>query len=254
LSNDDELEGLSKELKQIDGYFQRKCGVPLRLVIIDTMSVAFSLENENDNAQVAAVCKRLKRIEVETGAHIMGIHHGGKNQEAGARGASAWRANVDNMLSCAADRNEITGECKNRRLSVSKYRDGSEGPVSGYELKHVTLGENEDGEPFGSCAIVATGEAAEAPKRPTATERTFEDALNAALIDHGTEIRVHGDGPLVRAVDVEHVRPEFNKRYATGETDKEKRRNATSKAFTRALQSSRFGKQTTGDKELAWKL
>ena len=113
LSNDDELERLIKDLKQIDGYFQRKFGVPLRLVIIDTMSVAFSLENENDNAQVAAICKRLKRIEVETGAHTMGIHHAGKNQEAGARGASAWRANVDNMLSCAADRNESTGECKN---------------------------------------------------------------------------------------------------------------------------------------------
>ena len=119
LSNNDELEQLIKELKQIDRYFQRKFGVPLRLVIIDTMSVAFSLENENDNAQVAAICKRLKRIEVETGAHTMGIHHAGKNQEAGARGASAWRANVDNMLSCAADRNEMTGECKNWRLSVS---------------------------------------------------------------------------------------------------------------------------------------
>ena len=65
----------------------------------------------------------------------------------------------------AADRSEITGECKSRRLSVSKYRDGVEGPVSGYELKHVVLGENEDGEPFGSCAIVATEEAA-ADKAP----------------------------------------------------------------------------------------
>ena len=171
-----DLEKLIKELKQVDGHFRREFDVPLCLVIIDTMSVAFSLENENDNAQVAAVCKRLQRIEAETGAHIMGIHHAGKNQDAGARGASAWRANVDNMLSCAADRSEMTGECKNWRLIVSKYRDGVEGPVSGYELKHVILGENEDGEPFGSCAIVPTVEAAEPPKRPTATERTFEDA------------------------------------------------------------------------------
>ena len=156
LSNDEELERLIGELKQIDSHFQRKFGVPLCLVIIDTMSVAFSLENENDNAQVARLCKRLQRIEVETGAHIMGVHHAGKNPEAGARGASAWRGNVDNMLSCAANRNEQTGECRNRRLSVSKYRDGVEGPVSGYELKYVTLGTNEDGEPFGSCTVIAT--------------------------------------------------------------------------------------------------
>ena len=94
LSDGEDLEKLIKELKQVDGHFRREFGVPLCLVIIDTMSVAFSLENENDNAQVAAVCKRLQRIEAETGADIMGIHHAGKNQrrERGAllHGKQTW--------------------------------------------------------------------------------------------------------------------------------------------------------------------
>jgi hypothetical protein len=259
LSNDGELERLIKELKQIDAHFQRKFGIPLCLVIIDTMSVAFSLENENDNAQVAAICKRLQRIEAETGAHVMGIHHAGKNQDAGARGASAWRANVDNVLSCAADRNEVTGECKNRRLSVSKYRDGIEGPMSGYELKRVTLGENEDGEPFGSCAIVATDIQGCGPTKTgkvSADERLFDAAFNEAAIASGREIRVHGDGPIVKAVPMKRVREEFYKRRGTGEDDKAKRQEASKKAFQRVLPkiSWRYAADASGEEELVWKL
>ena len=180
-----------------------------------------------------------------------------KNQDAGARGASAWRGNVDNVLMCAADRNEVTGECSNRCLSIVKYRDGLEGFVSGYEFKFIELGEDEDGEPFDAPAIALTdAKPGMSGKSATKSQRVFDAAFNDVLITHGKEIRVRGDGPLIRAVDVQHVRHEFNRRYGTGEADKDKRQDATRKAFKRCLQdiAGRYGLEATEACELIWKL
>lgn len=139
LKNDNELDPLIRELQQASAWFQQEYGVPLRLTIIDTMSAACALQNENDNAEVADVCKRLQRIDAETGAFCLGIHHAGKNPDAGARGASAWRANVDNVFAGTADRNETTGECTNRCLFLSKYRTGRKALSAGTSSSLSTL-------------------------------------------------------------------------------------------------------------------
>jgi hypothetical protein len=51
----------------------------------------------------------------------------------------------------------------------------------------------------------------------------------------GKTIRIRNDGPEVRAVDVTQVRAQFNQRYATGEADPAKRKDAQRKAFKRAI-------------------
>jgi len=258
LKDENELAELISDLRQINAWFQQEFGLPLCLTIIDTMSAAFALENENDNAEVARICKCLKRIGEETGAHALGIHHAGKNQDAGARGASAWRDNVDNMFMCAADRKQATGECSNRCLSIAKYRDGPEGTIGGYEFKFIELGLDEDGEPFDAPAIVFTGksESGKPAKRPTQTQKEFDDALNNALITHGKDIRVRGDGPKVTAVDVQCVRSEFFRRHATGEPDENKQREASRKAFSRELQKieGRYGRENRDGVEWIWRL
>jgi len=250
LKDDNELAALIADLKQADAWFQQEFGVPLRLTIIDTMSAACALQNENDNAEIADVCKRLQRIDAETGAFCLGIHHAGKNQEAGARGASAWRANVDNVFACAADRSELTGKCENRCLYLSKYRDGPEGFISGYDFKFIELGKDEDGEPFSAPAIIPTDSgSAELKKKPTKSQRVFDAAFNEAALEHGEQIQVRGDGPTVKSVDVQRVQHEFSRRWGTGEADKDKRQDATRKAFKRCLQNieGRYGLEQTAD-------
>ena len=257
LKEDAELDGLIFDLKQTGAWFQQEFGVPLRLTIIDTVSQAFNLENENDNAEVVNICKRLSRIDAETEAFCLGIYHAGKNQEAGARGASAWRGNVDNMYMCAADRDEVTGECKNRCLSLSKYRDGPEGPISGYSLEYIELGLDEDGEPFKAPAITLTDVITVKAKKNSVTpdERLFDDAFSEAAISHGKEIQVDGDGPKVMAVAQRHIRQEFYKRRSTGEDDKDKRKAASKKAFQRLLPriSWRYVTDASGEEEVMWK-
>ena len=62
----------------------------------------FDLQEEADNAEAARVCKVMRRLGEATGATIVPIYHYGKNAAVGLRGASAWRANADFVLSVLA--------------------------------------------------------------------------------------------------------------------------------------------------------
>lgn len=258
LGNDENLTTHIQNLKSINLYFERYFGVSLGLVVIDTVSMAFSIRDENSNAEIVSICKVLKRIQEAANAFVCAVHHLGKDQSAGLRGGSAWRGNVDSVLMCLADRNEMTGECQNRRLTVSKHRDGPEGPIGSFELNPFPLGLDDRGESFGTCVINFTGEAAVNTKRKeSASQSAFREAFNEVVLQGGgRKFQVHGDGPHVEAVRVEAVRQEFFRRWATGEEDQGKRRNAARMAFQRALKEpcSPYGKEVANDEELIWKL
>jgi hypothetical protein len=146
LLDENQLNKTIGDLKQCGEYFRAHFGVPHGLTIIDTASTAFQIKDENNNADVARVCKVLAKMYHETGAFTCVVHHMGKDQNAGLRGGSAWRGNVDSVLLCLADRESLTGECRNHRIVVEKHRDGPEGPIGGFELAFVELEEDDCGE------------------------------------------------------------------------------------------------------------
>jgi RecA-family ATPase len=64
---------------------------PLELIVIDTLSRAMAGGNENspdDMGQFVSNCDRLRR----TSAHVMVVHHSGKDDARGARGQASVRA------------------------------------------------------------------------------------------------------------------------------------------------------------------
>jgi hypothetical protein len=63
----------------------------------------------------------------------------------------------------------------------------------------------------------------------------FRDSANVDLVGAGQSITVRAGAPAVRAVELRTVREEFDRRYATGETDAKKRADAQRKAFIRAM-------------------
>ena len=67
---------------------------------------------------------------------------------------------------------------------------------------------------------------------------------------------MRGDGPTVRAVDVQAVRLEFERRYATGEADPKKRSEASRKAFKRTMAElpAQFATEAQEGRELVWKV
>ncbi len=157
----DGLQAFVRDLRAISYHFKTNFGVRLGLVFVDTVSASFDIKEEADNAEAARICKVMRRIGDAIAALVVPIHHYGKNAAVGLRGASAWRANADFVLSVMADIDPQTGNVSNRQLAIAKDRDGAQGALAPFTLKPVELGVDDWGRPWGSMVAVAEAAAAQ---------------------------------------------------------------------------------------------
>lgn len=120
----------------------RDCGAAFGLVVIDTLSRAMAGGDENASTDMGAMVKHLDALRHATGAHIMIVHHSGKDRAKGARGHSLLRAATDTEI-----------EVADREIVVTKQRDLDGAFASGFVLDVVTLGVDSDGDPVTSCTV-----------------------------------------------------------------------------------------------------
>lgn len=242
-----EVERLGQRLRALSRAMLEHDGVRLGTVIVDTVAAAFEMQDEDSNAEAARAIRRLKTLGDALSVLVIGVHHFGKDPTTGLRGASAWRAGADTVLSVLAERNQITGEVKSRELALAKSRVGEEGPVSPFTLRFVRLGEDEDGDDVGACIVIPdpSGEpvvanSANWKRKEPRTVRAFRSAFHEALERFGELRPVMGDGPSVRMVMLHRVRDAFRRFYATGEA-KEKADDALRMAWKRAFRQAEEG-------------
>jgi hypothetical protein len=119
---------------------------PVKLIVVDTLSRAFSGGNENASEDMGALVTNGDKIRQLTKAHVLWIHHSGKDAAKGARGHSLLRAATDTEI-------EITAEGESRQADVRKQRDLPKGDVFNFKLKPVTLGQNRRDKDVTSCVI-----------------------------------------------------------------------------------------------------
>ena len=144
---------------------QKDFGVPLALIIIDTMADAAGYArsgDENDAALAQLVMHRCAQLAQLTGALVLGVDHFGKAIETGTRGSSAKESRADVVLALLGDK-AISGEVTNTRLAVRKSRGGPGGRELPFGVRSVDLGTDENGEPITSLVIEWSGQAAPAP-------------------------------------------------------------------------------------------
>lgn len=105
--------GMLKNLYKIDGaiypaepqtrqivvetiqQLEMNTGIPVRMVVIDTLARCFAGGDENRSDDMGAFIAGCDYIKQHTGATVLVVHHTGKNTDAGARGSSALRAACD---------------------------------------------------------------------------------------------------------------------------------------------------------------
>lgn len=79
----------------------RACGeewdLPVLLIIIDTLATSYT-GDENSNSDMRDYAKAAAEIRAKTGATVLVIHHSGKDEDRGARGAQALRDFADTMI------------------------------------------------------------------------------------------------------------------------------------------------------------
>ncbi len=147
------------------------------LVVIDTLARSMGSGDENTARDMGQFIRNLDLIREKTGAHVMIVHHSGKDGTKGARGSSSLRAAVDTEI-------ELTRTDDVVQAEAVKQRDMPCGALFAYRLQDVTIGLDEDVDEVTSAVIVAT-EAITKKKRISGAANVALQALSDALAQHG---------------------------------------------------------------------
>ena len=234
--------------RQAEASLQAEFGLPLGLIVIDTIAACAGYArsgDENDPAAGQAVMNVLKAVAEELNCFVLGVDHFGKNLEAGTRGASSKEASCDVVLACLGDK-ELSGSVTNTRLAVRKNRGGQQGREYPFVLRSVNAPEpDEDGDPITTMVVdwVAASPGGQVPPDPWAQGRKQEQrtaalrlkrVLMSIMADRGVELSIPPDGPVVRMVPQKIVQKEF---YAHTPADgtPEQTRKVRHQQFHRAL-------------------
>jgi hypothetical protein len=137
-----DLAGLIELCKQIEV----DTGEPLAMIVIDTLSRAMAGGDENGPTDMTSFIGNVDALRDVTGAHIMIVHHSGKDTARGARGHSSLRAGCDSEI-------ELEVEGKMRTATATKQRDLEPQDPFVFTLKVHELGKDEDGDAVTTCTI-----------------------------------------------------------------------------------------------------
>lgn len=162
---------------------ENRCRAP-SLIIIDTLAMAFGGGDENTAKDMGLFIANCSRLKTETGAHVMVIHHSGKDTSKGARGSGSLRAAADSEI-------ELTRSGGVIMANDRKQRDKEKGDVFAYKLRSVFLGSDEDGDAVTSAVVTVT----KPVKKATHLKGQLliaKQALEAALADHAETIQRQG--------------------------------------------------------------
>lgn len=193
--DEDGVETLIADLKEHAAAMT----VPLRLVVLDTLSRMIGSGDEDKARDINVVVQRAERMQRELGCHVLVVHHSGKDRDRGARGSNALLGAVDAAIEIA--RHE-TGVCEGK---IAKVKDGGDIAPFKYELLQSVLGTDEDGDDITSCIVNPTDASTGESRGKTRLSDTAQIALSAlrdALIEQG---QPSPGGQIPTSVRVVHV-------------------------------------------------
>lgn len=190
------------------------------LIVIDTMARSMGAGDENSARDVAQFVRNCDFIRERTGAHVLIVHHSGKNAEAGARGSSALRAAVDTEIAIS-----------DRQIFCAKQRDMEVPSRLFFDLQSVELGVDQDGDPVTSAVVVQADVPAMKAKPRSGRDEVAAQALDEALKTDGAARKGENFPPNRKVVELVKWRDQCCVR---GLTDPEASSDTQRKAFTRA--------------------
>ena len=169
IDNEDDIKAVSAKIQ----------GIKPALVIFDTFSSMNSVTNENDNSDVAAALGMIQRNLSNGFTSSLIVHHFGKDEERGIRGASAFTANSDFILVMKRE----DPESMEVSLKSIKTKDGDNFAPINAVARIVDLGiESQDGEK--TTSLILSNAEQRFNGRPSSTHEKLND-----LFDHLVETR-----------------------------------------------------------------
>lgn len=142
------------------------------LIVIDTLSRA--LAGGDETKDMGALVVNIDRIRQATGAHVLLVHHSGKDLSKGARGSSELRGAIDTEIN-------IEGGT----IRVTKQRDLEFGEDISFEIRGVPIGTDADDDVVTSATVLLQGTKRGKPRAPTATETEVLNVVHDILAEQG---------------------------------------------------------------------
>jgi hypothetical protein len=151
--------------------------VNVGLIVLDTLSQMMPGGVDSDPRDMERFIGHVKRLRLRTGAHVMLVHHTGKDKDRGMRGWSGLGAACDTVF-------EVTrpDDGGPHIIRIDKQKDGPDKVTFMCYIKPVTLGIDDDDDAITSCVLTPVGDD-ETHGNPTTTgqARIALDALDEAL-------------------------------------------------------------------------
>ena len=170
-----ELGALCKQIETTHGK--------LAMIVVDTLSRAMAGGDENGPTDMTAFIRNLDALRDYTGAHILIVHHTGKDTAQGARGHSSLRAATDTEI-------ELENNEGVRTATATKQRDLEPRKPIVFQLKTHELGLDADGDPVTTCTIEQVDEQA----LHDAKQKKPKGRNQQALIEAFKQMRDEGIG------------------------------------------------------------
>jgi hypothetical protein len=236
--DDDDARDVSQLIKEAGEALD----LEIALIIADTVSMALHGGDDSSSRDMGAFVVNCNLIRQETQAHILGIHHPGKDEARGMRGSTVLISAVDTSIEIKHNK---TAEI--RTASIEKQRDHAPAEAITFTLKQISLGVDDDGDPITSCVVVPSDKVpAFKEKRLTGDKAKAMEALYEVLNTNGRKIGNRRGIPNdVNCANVEDWRQEFYSR-------KEGEQGAKQRAFRRALKDLEDMSRVAYRDELVW--
>jgi hypothetical protein len=211
----------------------------IELIVVDTLSRALAGGNENGADDMGAFVRHCDRLRAESRAHVLIIHHAGKDEGRGARGHSLLRAATDTEI-------EVTKNDGSATAEVVKQRDRPSGDKFSFALEPVDIGQDEEGAIITSCVVVATNCPAEVVPKKANLPKAALIALKALAETVDEQGKPSATGapqipPAVKVVSQDAWRLQSYRRGISSSDEPRARQRAFKRASEYLIGSGRVG-------------
>ncbi len=224
----DFCHGNSKDAQLLVQTVRAEFAEPPCLIVIDTLARAMS-GDENNSQDMGRFVRSVDYVREATGAHVLVVHHTGKDVDRGPRGHSSLRAAADLVIEIERLKDASVSVAK-----IVKQKDGPEGEEFPFTLRQVEIGTDDEGDPITSCLVIPS-EVAGGPtlKEPKGQAGIALKALRQAIDQHGEPALTNHHIPRTKV-----VRTDLWARYCQqlGLTEKTAQADSFERAFRRSRQ------------------
>ena len=213
----------------------------ITMVVIDTLARALSGGNENSSEDMGALVKHGDLVRAATGAHVLFVHHSGKDQAKGARGHSSLRAATDTEI-------EVTPGEDTSCAEVTKQREYESGQQYTFSLTQTVLGTNVRGKDITSCIVQPEETPIKVSKKKKITgknQRLVMKALCSELAKEGAP-KLNDPYPPIPYADYEALKTTVLRKLSGNSKHKSTR-------FTEALDALVNDEHVNKDGDRVWK-